>query len=647
MTHGQVMGSGLHPGTRRRFARTTLLALGIPLIAGSAVGIAWVSLAPAALPPVLHPPQNPFSEPKRLLGKVLFFDEQLSSDNTTSCASCHLPGSGGGDPRRQRHPGADLVFNTPDDIFGSPGVVQADATGHYVHQASFGSDMQATSRNAQTFIMAQYSPLGFWDGRASSTFINPQTGQVSIPQGGSLESQAVAPPLSSVEMAHMGRDWGQVATKLSAARPLALSATLPPDVTGGLEGNPSYRELFRRAFGTPEITAERIAFAIATYERTLVPDQTPWDRFQAGVPNALTQGQIQGMNIFNTGGRCNVCHTPGLFTDNTFRNVGLRPPQEDLGRQIVTNNPADRGRFKVPSLRNVGLRDSFMHNGQFTGLLDVVRFYARAQGAAPQFADNRDPVMQAINIPPQAIGPLVDFIQNALTDPRVAAEQFPFDRAQSFTERPELQPVQVAPGVTGQNAITPTIITRTPAMIGSDTFRIGLGNARPGASATLAMSSQPPVNGRVVPETSIPMLTSAGAPGTGVATHVWALDPATYQNGQVFYAQWFVADPSANGGEARSPVMRLTVFCPRGGCPSTCPADLTASAVIGNPGYGFPDNTLNNDDFFFYLAMFSAGDARADLTTSAVAGQPGFGVPNNLTTSDDFFYYLNLFTQGC
>jgi hypothetical protein len=357
--------------------------------------------------------------------------------------------------------------------------------------------------------------------------------------------------------------------------------------------------------------------------------------------------QMQGQMVFNNPGRCNVCHTPGLFTDNTFRNIGLRPPAEDLGRQIVTGNPADRGRFKVPSLRNVGLRTSFMHNGQFTSLSEVVRFYARAQGAAPQFPDNRDPVMPLINIQPGQIAPLVDFLTNALTDPRVAAEQFPFDRARAFTERPELQPVEVAPGVPGSDGFFPAIIARTPAMIGSPEFRIGLGDALGGAAATLAVSSQPPVNGRIVPETTFAMTTTGAGSGVGVATHLWPLAPGAYQPGQVLYVQWFIADPGAPGFEARSPAMRLTLFCPRGGCPSACPADLTASAVPSHPGFGYPDRLVNNDDFFFYLTLFSAGDARSDLTTGAVPGQPGYGVPNGQTSNDDFFYYLTLFAQGC
>ncbi|MCA9287164.1 MAG: hypothetical protein KDA05_01180 [Phycisphaerales bacterium] len=78
-----------------------------------------------------------------------------------------------------------------------------------------------------------------------------------------------------------------------------------------------------------------------------------------------------------------------------------------------------------------------------------------------------------------------------------------------------------------------------------------------------------------------------------------------------------------------------------------CPPDLTTGAIVGQAGYGVPNGVLNNDDFFFYLGIFAAGDPDADLTTGAIPGQPGFGVPNGVLTNDDFFYYLSLFAGGC
>jgi cytochrome c peroxidase len=414
-----------------RIGLPTLFVL-LTLAANHAAGQGPPPPPPPPLPPVPVPPQNPITEPKRLLGKILFWDEQLSSDNSIACGTCHINAQAGSDPRFGRHPGLDTVFNTPDDVIGSPGVVRADDDGNAIVDPLFGLSTQVTPRSAQIVVGSQWSPLLFWDGRASSTFINPENGNVSIPNGGALESQAVGPILSDVEMAHENRDWPQVIAKLTTARPLALAVNLPPDLAAGLSGKPSYPDLFAAAFGDAAITAERIAFAIATYERTLVPNQTPWDRFIANVPGAMTPNQVAGWNFFR-GSQCSACHVPPMFTGNGFRNIGLRPIAEDIGRQAVTGNAADRGRFKVPSLRNTGLKAGYMHNGQLESIDEVLDFYQGINGQV-QFPNNQDPLIAQINIPPQVRPQLVDFLVNGLTDPRVANEEFPFDRPTLHSE---------------------------------------------------------------------------------------------------------------------------------------------------------------------------------------------------------------------
>ena len=81
---------------------------------------------------------------------------------------------------------------------------------------------------------------------------------------------------------------------------------------------------------------------------------------------------------------------------------------------------------------------------------------------------------------------------------------------------------------------------------------------------------------------------------------------------------------------------------------AACRPDLTTGAVAGQAGYGVPDGTLNNEDFFYYLAQFAAGNLTvADLTAGAVAGQPGYGTPNGVLNNEDFFYYLSIFAAGC
>lgn len=91
-----------------------------------------------------------------------------------------------------------------------------------------------------------------------------------------------------------------------------------------------------------------------------------------------------------------------------------------------------------------------------------------------------------------------------------------------------------------------------------------------------------------------------------------------------------------------SPIYRMRIALD-----TFCPADFTDTAIPGTPGYGIPNNIVNNDDFFVYLTLFSQGSWRADLTTTAIPGTPGFGDPDGMVTNDDFFYYLQEFINGC
>jgi cytochrome c peroxidase len=516
---------------------------------------------PPQLPPVPFPPQNPITAQKAVLGKILFWEEQLSSSDTVSCGSCHGNTAGGANPTFAIDPGLDGIRPSPDDIRGSIGLPHIDVAGHFTPSPVFGFAAQVTGRAAPSAFTSQYSPLQFWDGRASGTLVDPLTNQVVIQAGASLEVQSLAPILNSIEMSREGRTWADVLDKLVQSRPMALATNLPSDVSQALAGGTDYPELFRRAFGDPAITPVRIALALATYERTLVPNQTPWDRFAAGDRNALTPNQQQGLQAFGQSG-CAACHRPPFFTDHTFRNLGVRPIREDIGRQAVTGNPADAGRFKVPSLRNVGQKPTFMHNGRFTTLREVIDFYARV---IPNFPGNNDPAFLNVQVPPQARGPIDDFIRNGLTDPRVAAGLPPFDRPTLRSERP--QATRTGTGDAGAGGITPGVLDMQPAFAGATEFRLGLRNTLGGAPVLLAVSlaqATYPLPIDIGVDLSAAILETGQALGVGAGnghfTWQWALPNLPSMAGSPIFVQGFVLDAAEPSlGVATSQVSRIVI----------------------------------------------------------------------------------------
>lgn len=382
------------------------------------------------LPTVPVPAENPVTESKRVLGKILFWDEQLSSDDSVACGTCHRPSAGGGDPRAGVHPGA--LPGSMDDVAGSPGIRRLDSAGRPVTDPVFGEQPQVTPRLSPSIFGALWAKELFWDGRAGDRLIDPVAGSVVIETGAALENQVLETLMNPAEMAKSGRSWDDLTDKLAGVPPLALADRWPADVTAAIEKHPRYHELFRAAFGDEAITATRIAMAIATYERTLIADQSPWDRDQAGESDALSAIERLGWQTFQTL-RCTSCHLPPLFTTNQFANIGLRRSELDRGRSAVTGKAEDAGDMKIPSLRNVGLRPRFMHTGEFTGLGEAIDFY-RVQTGLPDVDDLPDGGAYNFTLNQQSLGYLYAFLSRALTDPRLAAEAFPFDRPRLASE---------------------------------------------------------------------------------------------------------------------------------------------------------------------------------------------------------------------
>lgn len=389
-------------------------------------------------PASVYPQENPYSAEKALLGKILFWEEQLSSRDTHACGTCHHPGAGGSDPRSTAMAslgaGHNGIFGDADDARGSQGVVRCDSTGAPKADPVYGLNVQVTARKAPSALDAGFFDTLFWDGRATSSFVDPVTGEVAIESGGALESQAAGPPVNPAEMACEGYSWTAIETKLAAAKPLKLASQIPAAMAQAISEHPTYPALFEWVYQTPGVTARRILFAIATYERQLRSDQTPWDRFNAGESDALSPDQQAGLAVFNLRARCAKCHVPPRFTDNKFHNVGAQASELDPGRSSISGDQADIGKMKTAGLRNVGLRAAgglfhfgTGHAATLRSVLDVYR-----QGGVEH--DHTDPDILPMNVPDYEFEQLLEFLQNGLTDPRAAAELPPFDRPRLGSE---------------------------------------------------------------------------------------------------------------------------------------------------------------------------------------------------------------------
>lgn len=527
----------------------------------------------AQLGPPDVPPENPITEEKRILGKLLFWEEQLSSDNTMACGTCHKIREGGVDERFARHPGRDHEYFTYDDKIGSRGVRLSTSEGDYVVTIEHGVRHQVGRRTSLSMVMAAYHKELMWDGRAPKNFVDPETGLSLISNDGALESQSIGPILSSVEMAYPGRTWDDVAQKLAGARPMALATELPPDMVGALVGGTSYPALFEEAFGDTEITAARIAFAIATYERTLVPDQTPWDLFKSGQTDALTEKQQNGELLFKTVARCNLCHEPPRFTDDRFHNLGLRPILDDVGRYTISGEGSDLGRFKTPSLRNVNLRGRLFHTGRmpefFNGppplgkslVAEAMTIYIL--GGGPHQA-NLSPFMEPLpGLTDEDVHDIVDFVEHGLTDPRVEEGAFPFDSPTLFSQNKELGIVYVSAGIPGRAGRMPHLVVDVPPVIGGGLFRLGVIDARPQSvgwvSVQPASASSSPFESTAGWELDGPIFNSSGLSVDGSAT--WQVefpdDPELI--GRQLDMCWCIFDDHVPDRIAQTRTVRVTV----------------------------------------------------------------------------------------
>lgn len=527
----------------------------------SALGLAattslLVSTAVSAqLPPPPEPVGNPVTVSKANLGKTLFWDEQVSSTRTVACGTCHFPSAGGEDPRSATsplavNPGPDGIFDNDDDRNGSPGVPLNQADGLYAWSTHFGLIEQATGRRTMSSINAGYASEIFWDGRAGATFVDPVTGMTILPTRGALESQAVGPPESDVEMAHVGRQWAEILSRIDASEPLSLATTIPPDLLNWIDGR-DYDALFEEAFGSPGITAPRVAMAIASYERTQFTNQSPFDMF-LGTNQGLTAQELAGRSIFSA--TCDNCHQAAIMSDHKFHFTGVRPKSEDVGRMEVTGEADDEGKMRTPSLRNLELRAPYMRNGRFATIEEVIEFYDRGG----DFANDE---IAPLNLTTQQKEDLAAFLKRPLTDPRLVSEVAPFDRPTLYTETTRVPTIEGS-GLAGTGGFVPFVVALEPPLIGNPSFTIGVWNALGGANALLVIDTQdpgmtPPGAGAFAFENIV--LGGVGA-GLGFGSVSLTIPDDAALHRAEWFGRWYVTDAGGGGTVAVSRLFRFKTF---------------------------------------------------------------------------------------
>jgi cytochrome c peroxidase len=299
---------------------------------------------------------------------------------------------------------------------------------------SVGIGNRLGQRNAPTILNALYNKTQFWDGRAAT-----------------LEQQAALPIANPVEM-------GQRTLDSAVARIAAIR---------------EYRGRFRHVFGR-QLNGVDLLRAIASYERSQLSFDSPFDHFMAGDSNAINASAKRGWVLFNTRGRCNKCHAltdttsrPTTFTDDTFHNIGIGiarhnvvalarraeqqvsrgdtlgidraailTPMSALGRYLITRNDSDIASFKTPDLRNVLVTGPYFHDGSAATLWDVIDHYNKGAGLQNPYLD---PDIQPLALHEKNIDDLVALMASLTSASyrEQAAKELARQRRLSRTSRPQ------------------------------------------------------------------------------------------------------------------------------------------------------------------------------------------------------------------
>jgi cytochrome c peroxidase len=231
---------------------------------------------------------------------------------------------------------------------------------------AIGAGGKPLGRHAPTALNQAWSKNLFWDGRAPT-----------------LEAQAKGPIEASVEM--------------------DLPVTKAVERLKEVEG---YRSAFAKAFPKDGLTSDTMLQAIATFERTIVTGDTPFDRWVRGDASAMSDQARRGFAVFTGKGNCSACHSGWNFSDDKFHDIGLLTG--DKGRMGVTKNAADEHAFKTPSLRETASRAPYMHHGEVATLEAVVAHYISGGQRRPSLS----PLIKPVALDAQDVQALVAFMHS-------------------------------------------------------------------------------------------------------------------------------------------------------------------------------------------------------------------------------------------
>jgi cytochrome c peroxidase len=310
-----------------------LLCAGIAVSAGAPgdrSSLKQKYLRPSEIP---FPADNPYSEAKSALGRMLFFDPILSGSQSKSCASCHNP-----------------------NLSWSDGLPRA-----------IGDKQTALPSRSPTLLNVAWTPRLGWDGHFRD-----------------LENVAFGP--------------------INSANNMNLSEAIAVERLSAIDG---YVDAFKAVFGEGGITRRRIELALATFQRSIVSTEAPFDRWIKGDEDAISEQAERGFDLFNGKANCVACHSGWAFTDASFHDIGTARAG-DIGRgRLFPTSVKLRYAFKTPTLRDAARRAPYMHDGSVATLEEVIDLYDRGGIKRP----SRSELIYPLHLSKSEKGDLIAFLR--------------------------------------------------------------------------------------------------------------------------------------------------------------------------------------------------------------------------------------------